>query len=223
MYITVIGCQAIADGYVAGMNDTPTTEPATRGPTEHAVRDQIIEAANECFAHYGFQKTTVSDLAKAIGFSKAYIYRFFESKQAIGEAICRSRLDTIVARAQETMRDGDSANDRFRRMFKTTTELSVDLFFHDRKIYEVASLAASENWESARTYTAMMMAMIEEVVKDGRATGEFERKTPLDEACRAIFYAMSPFVNPLHLERNLALVPEGQNEVASLILRSLTP
>jgi hypothetical protein len=34
---------------------------------------------------------------------------------------------------------------------------------------------------------------------------------------------MMPFVNPLHLERNLALVPDGQNEVASLILRSLAP
>ena len=60
---------------------------STRGPAEHAVRDQIVKAAHEYFAHYGYAKTTVSDLARAVGFSKAYIYRFFESKQAIGEAI----------------------------------------------------------------------------------------------------------------------------------------
>ena len=47
------------------------------------------DAANEHFSRYGYEKTTVSDLAKAIGFSKAYIYKFFESKQAIGEMICR--------------------------------------------------------------------------------------------------------------------------------------
>jgi AcrR family transcriptional regulator len=56
---------------------TPTTTKAVpaRGPAEHSVRDQIVKAARECFAHYGYDKTTVSDLAREIGFSKAYIYR----------------------------------------------------------------------------------------------------------------------------------------------------
>lgn len=223
MYTLVIGCQLVGIGYVGWMTDLSIAETYSRGPAEHSVRDQIIEAANDCFARYGFQKTTVSDLAKAIGFSKAYIYRFFESKQAIGEAICRSRLDIIVARAHAAMEGSTSANDRFRRMFKAITASSVELFFDDRKIYEIAALAASENWETAKVYTATVLLMVEDVVKEGREAGEFERKTPLDETCRAISYAMMPFINPLHLERNLALVPEGQNEVASLILRSLAP
>ena len=223
MYRLVIGCQPSPGWYVATMITVPIAEASGRGPTEHAVRDQIIEAANDCFARYGFQKTTVSDLAKSIGFSKAYIYRFFESKQAIGEAICQSRLDIVIDRARSAMSEATSANDRFRRMFRTVTVLGVELFFDDRKIYEVAALSASEDWQSARSYTQMLMSMIEEIVKEGRESGEFERKTPLDETCRSIFYAMMPFVNPLHLERNLALVPDGQNEVASLILRSLAP
>lgn len=203
------------------MTSHASPEVQGRGPAEHAVRDQIIEAANDCFARYGYQKTTVSDLAKGIGFSKAYIYRFFESKQAIGEAICRSRLDVIVGRARAAMDEGMSSSDRFRRMFKAVTASSVELFFQDRKIYEVAALAASEQWETAKAYNAILQSMIEEVVKEGRESGEFERKTPLDETCRSISYAMMPFVNPLHLERNLDLVPDGQHEVASLILRSL--
>lgn len=223
MYVIVTHCQSGDEQYVETMTDNQTIEAPARGPAEHAVRDQIIEAANDCFARYGFQKTTVSDLAKSIGFSKAYIYRFFESKQAIGEAICRSRLDIIVQRAREAMEGASGANDRYRRMFKAITASSVELFFVDRKIYEVASLAASENWESAQAYTQTLLSMIEEVVREGRESGEFERKTPLDETCRSIFYAMMPFVNPIFLERNLSLVPDGQGEVANLILRSLAP
>lgn len=68
---------------------------AGRGPAEHDVRTQIIEAATAHFSHYGYDKTTVSDLAKAIGFSKAYIYKFFASKQAIGEVICTNCLAQI--------------------------------------------------------------------------------------------------------------------------------
>ena len=65
--------------------------------------------------------------------------------------------------------------------------------------------------------------MLREIVKNGRETGEFERKTPLDEVCRSILYAMMPFIDPLHLERNLDLMPDSQNEVTGLILRSLAP
>ena len=195
----------------------------TRGPAEHAVRDQIVEAANECFARYGYGKTTVADLAREIGFSKAYLYRFFESKQAIGEAICSSRLERIVAETRAIVDEGGSATERFRRMFKSLTTLGVELFFQDRKIYDIAAYSAAEQWGSAIAYKEALKAMLLEIVKSGRESGEFERKTPLDETCRAIFYAMAPFVDPLHLERNLDLLPDAQTEVTGLILRSLAP
>ncbi|RVU02164.1 TetR/AcrR family transcriptional regulator [Novosphingobium umbonatum] len=201
----------------------PSIETASRGPAEHAVRDQIIAAAHECFARYGYGKTTVSDLAREIGFSKAYIYRFFESKQAIGEAICTERLDRLIVEARTAIDLGGSATEKFRRMFKALTNLSLQLFFDDRKIYEIAALSAAEQWGSAQIYKATLKAMLLEIVKDGRESGEFERKTPLDETCRAIFYAMMPFIDPLHLERNLDLLPDAQVEVCGLILRSLAP
>ena len=78
------------------MTNQSKTTPA-RGPSDHSVRDQVVEAATQHFGHYGYEKTTVSDLAKAIGFSKAYIYKFFDSKQAIGEVICANRLAMIMA------------------------------------------------------------------------------------------------------------------------------
>ncbi len=204
------------------MTETPAPSPA-RGPAEHAVRDQIIEAANDCFARYGYAKTTVADLAREIGFSKAYIYRFFESKQAIGEAICSERLERIVNAAKAAVAEGESATDKFRRFFRSITALSVELFFDDRKIYEIAASAAAEKWGSARAYVETLRGMVEEIVREGRKSGEFERKTPLDETCRAICYAMTPFVDPLHLERNLDLLPDGQTELTGLILRSLAP
>lgn len=210
------------EDYGCAMTNAPT-DTAPRGPAEHAVRDQIIAAAHECFARYGYGKTTVSDLAKEIGFSKAYIYRFFESKQAIGEAICTDRLDQLVSEARAAIDEGGSATEKFRRMFKILVNLSLQLFFDDRKIYEIAALSASEQWASARTYKATLKAMLIEIVREGRESGEFERKTPLDETCRAIFYAMMPFIDPLHLERNLDLLPDAQVEVCGLILRSLAP
>ncbi|TYC94410.1 TetR/AcrR family transcriptional regulator [Novosphingobium sp. BW1] len=202
---------------------TFTPDAPARGPAEHAVRDQIIAAAHQCFARYGYAKTTVADLAKEIGFSKAYIYRFFESKQAIGEEICGSRLEKIISETQDSIEKGDSATDCLRRMFKSLTTRSADLFFHDRKIYDITAHSAAERWGSSEAYKETVREMLAEIIKLGRESGEFERKTPLDETCRAILYAMMPFIDPLHLERNLDLLPDAPQEVVSLILRSLAP
>src|SRR3546814_966166 len=102
-------------------------------------------------------------------------------------------------------------------MFKTLTSLSVELFFQDRKIYDITAHSAAEQWSSSVAYKETLKAMILEIVRSGRENGEFERKTPLDATCRAIFYTMTPFLDPLHLERNLDRLPAAKTEVTNLI------
>lgn len=197
--------------------------PPSRGPADHAVRQQIIDAAKEYFAHYGFAKTTVSDLARKIGFSKAYIYRFFESKQAIGEAICGNCLDSLFVQVSDAVAEGNDATEKLRKFAKSVTSVGVELFFTDRRIHEIAANASAENWPTAQAYMARLRTLLEEILKEGRQSGEFERKTPPDETCRSIFYALMPFINPVFLERSLDLLPDAQIEVTNLILRSLAP
>ncbi len=205
------------------MNDNSILPSGQRGPHEHNVRDQIILAAGEYFSHYGYGKTTVSDLAKAIGFSKAYIYKFFDSKQAIGEAICANSLGAITAKMIESVEGGESATDKLRRLFDTITVTSAELFFSDRKLYDIAAASAAEQWQPSIRHRETIKAILLDILREGRANGEFERKTPLDDLARTIMLVMQSFVNPLLLQYNLDSVPEGQRDVTSLILRSLAP
>lgn len=148
------------------------SSPNTRGPAEHDIRDQIVAAANEHFSQYGYAKTTVSDLAKAIGFSKAYIYKFFDSKQAIGEAICASCLGQIVAAVEQAVNEESlSATERLRRLVKTVIATGVNLFFNDRKLYDIAAFSASERWHSAQVYEAQIKDFIVDIVRQGREAG----------------------------------------------------
>lgn len=206
------------------MNQPSVPSPSTRGPADHDIRDQIVAAANEHFSQYGYGKTTVSDLAKAIGFSKAYIYKFFESKQAIGDAICSNCLSQIVAAVEQAINvEGISATERFRRLVKTLIATGVSLFFNDRKLYDIAAFSASESWPSSQVYDARIKRFIGQIVREGRELGEFERKTPLDETVEAIHLALRPFVNPLLLQHNLDFVEEAPSLISNLVLRSLMP
>jgi AcrR family transcriptional regulator len=102
--------------------------PSIRGPLDHSVREQIVEAAFEHFGHYGYEKTTVAELAKSIGFSKSYIYKFFDSKQAIGEVICANRLELIMAAVLSAIEDAPSASEKLRRLFKRSPRPEASCF-----------------------------------------------------------------------------------------------
>jgi AcrR family transcriptional regulator len=199
-----------------------STAPA-RGPADHEVRSQIVAAATEHFSRYGYEKTAVSDLAKAIGFSKAYIYKFFESKQAIGEMICANCLQEIVAEVRAAVAQTDQPPEKLRRMFRAVTEASLRLFSRDRKLYEIATSAATEQWQAVRAYDEQVRGLLAEILREGRQSGDFERKTPLDETAMAIYLVLRPFMNPLLLQYSFDYTSEGPTHLSSLVLRSLSP
>jgi AcrR family transcriptional regulator len=205
------------------MTDITSSGPQSRGPAGHTVREQIVEAAGKHFSQYGYAKTTVSDLAKSIGFSKAYIYKFFDSKEAIGEAICSKTLSGIVATVEAAVAGASTPTEKFRQMFKVLVATSVGLFFNDRKLYDIAAYAAGEQWPSVRAYCERIRQMLTEIVREGRERGEFERKTPLDETVDAINLVVQPYVNPLLLQHNLDVAEQAPVQLANLVLRSLAP
>lgn len=194
-----------------------------RGPSDHSVRDQVVDAATEHFGHFGYEKTTVSDLAKAIGFSKAYIYKFFDSKQAIGEMICANRLAMIMDIVNSAIADVPTASEKLRRLFKALIDAGSDLFFHDRKLYDIAAVSARERWPSAVAHQEKLRQLVQQILLEGRQSGEFERKTPLDEAAHAIYLVMRPYVCPIQLQYNLDTSASAAVLLPSLILRSLAP
>jgi len=205
------------------MKKAATTSQPARGPVDHEVRDQIVTAATEHFSLYGYEKTTVSDLAKAIGFSKAYIYKFFESKQAIGEMICANCLQEIETEVKAAMVEADLPSEKLRRMFKGFTEATLRLLFRDRKLYEIAASAATERWSAVVAYEERVQTLIKEILQEGRQSGDFERKTPLDETAAAIYLVMRPYFNPLLLQHSFDYTDEAPGQLSSLVLRSLSP
>ncbi|WP_407462658.1 TetR/AcrR family transcriptional regulator [Xanthomonas campestris] len=205
------------------MNKASSYPVSGRGPADHDVRDQIVNAATEHFRRYGYEKTAVSDLAKSIGFSKAYIYKFFESKQAIGEMICSNCLRQIEDEVRAAVDETDSPPEKFRRMFKVIVEASLRLFFEDRKLYEIAASAATERWQSVLAYEERVLALLQEILQQGRQGGDFERKTPLDEATRALYVLIRPYTNPVLMQHSLDVIEEVPGLLSGLVLRSLSP
>ncbi|OTG72251.1 TetR family transcriptional regulator [Acinetobacter sp. ANC 4218] len=194
-----------------------------RGPEDHEVRNQIVVAATEHFSRYGYEKTTVSDLAKTIGFSKAYIYKFFESKQAVGEMICANCLREIEDEVNTAIQKAEYPAEKLRVLFKVIVEASLRLFSQERKLYEIAASAASEKWDATVAYENRILKVLQKIIQEGRQTGDFERKTPIDEAVKAIYLVMRPYLHPLLLQHSISYNTDAPTLLSSLVLRSLSP
>ena len=56
-------------------------------------KQDILEASLELFSVQGFEATSISQIASAVGIRKASLYSHFESKQAILDALMKDVLD----------------------------------------------------------------------------------------------------------------------------------
>jgi AcrR family transcriptional regulator len=200
-----------------------TTTGGQRGPAEHQRREQILRAAGEHFRHYGYRKTTVADLAKAINLSPAYIYKFFVSKQAIGEAVCALCLSERTNALEKIVEETASPVECMRKIYKSLALKGAQLFFEDRKMHDIVTASFEEHWNNLDAYNQALIDIIRRVIVRGRELGEFERKSSLEEVCRAIHHTMQSFFHPILLEQNLDHLEEDATAVANLVLRSLAP
>lgn len=70
-------------------------------------KQEILDAALELFSVQGYEATSISQLAEAVGIRKASLYSHFESKQAILDALIQTTLAQYEAHSLFAKADWD--------------------------------------------------------------------------------------------------------------------
>ena len=204
------------------MEQEATPEVGQRGPADHKRRQQILQAADEHFRLYGYRKTTLADIAKSIHLSTPYIYRFFGSKQAIGEAMCWHCLGAALSEIEESIKQTQSPVEKLRRVFSGLEAFTWRLLSEQRKIHEMVLVSFEENWESIARFREGIYQLIRKIIVQGRESGDFERKAPLEETGRAIARMTELFYHPTLLDQAGKSQHDEALAVANVAIRSLT-
>ena len=61
-----------------------------------ATKEQIKDSAYHCFAHYGYEATTMQDIASAVGLKKQSLYSHFGSKEELYLAVIKEQYRQIA-------------------------------------------------------------------------------------------------------------------------------
>ncbi len=87
-------------------------------------RDQIIITALENFAHRGYHRTSISEIAKAAGISKGLMYNYFDSKEDLLIAV----IEYVVPQAVDKIFSGITEKEKALTP-KELISFGIDRFF----------------------------------------------------------------------------------------------
>lgn len=77
-------------------------------------REALLAAALEAFSERSFHETSLDDVAKRAGVSKALIYEHFGSKAELHQAVLEGNRDELLGRVLEAIADLEAPEDRLR-------------------------------------------------------------------------------------------------------------
>lgn len=78
-------------------------------------RERILQEAARLFARCGYENSSVSDLAAAIGVSKAAIYHYYATKQEIYDAIIIDVLQGMTQAVSQAVREAPDPREQLRQ------------------------------------------------------------------------------------------------------------
>src|ERR1700759_5657624 len=115
-------------------------------------RARIMETAEALFRRLGFSKTAVADIAGELRMSPANVYRFFPSKNAIVEAICRRCLAEVEAKAWAAARAKGPAPARMERLFLEILAYHKENLLIEQRVNEIVVFAMENMWDTIRVH-----------------------------------------------------------------------
>lgn len=183
----------------------PTPPPRWRRRSE-ARPEEILEAALAEFDERGFDAARMEDIAKRAGLSKAGVYLYFESKEALLKALIAAKIAPIAQNAQMLARAG--VGDPRMALKMLTTAMAAR--FSDPTIFAVPRLVIglSKRFPDLADYyrenvVELAKQALEGLIAAGVAQGVFR---PVDPRA-----AVRSFVGPLLFEAMYHHVLRGES------------
>lgn len=151
--------------------------------------EAIVEAACALFARFGFKRAPVDQIAKQAGVSKATLYSYFPSKEALFERVIQHEADAMLDEVHRTVEKAKTPPDRIRALFKGHYQaLRGRLAPWDLDagvLGEILPLAH----QAAKDQVARGLEFMELLVREGRDAGVFHCPDPA-AAARALQFAL---------------------------------
>lgn len=144
-------------------------------------RDAILDATDRLLARYGYKKMTIDDLAAEVGIGKGSVYLHFKSKKEIA----LSHIDRTIARLKlsldKMVASKASPEVRIKKMLVERVMTRFDsVQHHMQSLNELLAQLRPQLLERRRRYFEEEARIFAKVLAEGKASGVFKIKDPIE-------------------------------------------
>ena len=115
-----------------------TKEPEVR-------KQEILDTALKLFGENGYEKTSITDIAKAIGVAQGLCYRYFPSKEALFDSAIEEYADVLVEQFAGAEKDDHKTLRQIIEDMPATMEERDTKYYSRRRIQEIPRSAFSQS------------------------------------------------------------------------------
>jgi AcrR family transcriptional regulator len=138
-------------------------------------RAQIVAAAKKRFAHFGYGKTGMAEIAGDCGMSPGNLYRFFPGKLDIAQAIATADHENHLAHLRrQTARPGRRAGEKLHDFLFEGLRRTYSKQEKDPRGFELARVIAAERPAFANWMLECERAIMVDVMEEAERAGEFD-------------------------------------------------
>jgi TetR/AcrR family transcriptional regulator, repressor for uid operon len=190
-------------------------------PVKHEEkREEILAAAECCFARSGFHGATIAQICDEAGISPGHLYHYFASKEAIIAVITTTGLEYVRARFAEVADDEDPIQalidelERLKTLNRTKAGVLLDVLAEAARNPAIGKVLEDTSRE--------MSQLLAEFLRRGQARGQIDPALDAD-ATAALLISMIDSSKTL-LIRAPTLDPDRSADVlGKMITRFLSP
>lgn len=143
--------------------------------TENSLKAKcsIVEAARKLFARFGLGKTTVEEIAREAGLSKATVYNYFGGKEHIIVGVVEAERTLLIEKARSAVADAPGPVEALLAFFRTRTRQIQRVHVAYRPGEEDMKRAMPHVVRSIEEHRKEEQRIIEEIMLRGIKEGTF--------------------------------------------------
>jgi AcrR family transcriptional regulator len=183
-------------------------------------RSELIAAAQQLFYTKGYERTSVSDIVKAVGVAQGTFYYYFDSKQAILEALVAELFAQTQAILQEIVADETlAAIPKWIQAFQVVNNWKIER--KDEMIALLRLLHRDENvllqYKMRMQATQVLSSELAKIAAQGVKEGVFETES-IQDSVEIALAIMQSFGDTIY---NTLMNPDKYDDPAALAWRKL--
>ena len=197
--------------------------PASTGDLAEDTRSRILAAATQRFAQFGYNKTTMAEIAQDCDMSAANLYRFFKNKLDIGANLANGCLDAKLMLIKEVIdQNHRPAAERLHDVVLHILHYTHGQWSNDPRMNEMVNAICDARMDIVDTYKRSEHDLLVALLEDGVKRDEFSI-TDINDTAGAIATAITAFNLPLMMPLcSLEFFESRAESVVRLLLTGLS-